>query len=84
VLVECPNVKDAGVYSGDLDGTEIVKAVVAPATGSFSVEELLAHCRSRLAPYKIPKSVIVAPEIPRDDNGKVIKARLTHLTKNVS
>ncbi len=84
VLVECPNVRDAGVYSGKLAGTEIVKAVVAPATEAFSVEELLAYCRSRLAPYKTPKSVILAPEIPRDDNGKVIKARLMHLTKNVS
>lgn len=42
-----------------------------------AAEELRALCRSRLAPYKVPKDVFVVEDFPRNTLGKVIKAQLS-------
>jgi fatty-acyl-CoA synthase len=39
-------------------------------------DELLAHCRGRLAAYKVPRAVRRVPEIPRTASGKALKGRL--------
>lgn len=38
---------------------------------------MIAHCRERLARYKCPATVVIAPDIPRTASGKVQK----HLLK---
>ena len=38
--------------------------------------ELLAHCRERLAPFKVPKTIHRLDVLPRTDTGKVARARL--------
>jgi 3-oxocholest-4-en-26-oate---CoA ligase len=49
-----------------------VTAVVslAPGMAAPSVEELRTHCAGQLADYKLPKAVVVAPEIVRSPSGK--------------
>ena len=49
-----------------------VTAVVSlrPGREAPKVEELRAHCAPHLADYKIPKAVVVAPEIVRSPSGK--------------
>jgi acyl-CoA synthetase (AMP-forming)/AMP-acid ligase II len=49
-----------------------VTAVVSllPGQPSPSLEELRAHCAPHLADYKVPKAMIVAPEITRSPSGK--------------
>jgi fatty-acyl-CoA synthase len=39
-------------------------------------EQLLAFCRERLAPYKVPKQVIFTDALPYSPYGKVQKATL--------
>jgi fatty-acyl-CoA synthase len=52
-------------------------AVVVPAPGTApSEEELIEHCRERLAGYKKPGAVIFAAELPRNAAGKVLKREL--------
>lgn len=46
-----------------------VKAVVV-TNGPVSAEELVAHCRERIAPYKRPKSVEFTAELPRRQGAK--------------
>ena len=41
--------------------------------GEVSSEELIAHARGRLAGYKVPKSVHVVDELPRNQSGKLLK-----------
>ena len=36
-------------------------------------EQILAHCESRLARYKLPKKFIFVEAIPRNPAGKVLK-----------
>ena len=40
--------------------------------------ELMAHCRARLAGFKVPKEFVRVRELPRNEAGKVLRARLRH------
>ncbi|MFD0854013.1 hypothetical protein ACFQ07_17380, partial [Actinomadura adrarensis] len=53
-------------------------AVVAPADPADppSQDEIIEHCRSRLASYKKPTSVRIADALPRNATGKIQKFRL--------
>jgi len=57
---------------------ETVKALVVPLPGheDVSAEELIAHCRDRLAHYKCPTSVELRDALPRTATGKLQKFRL--------
>ncbi|MDL5204853.1 o-succinylbenzoate--CoA ligase [Streptomyces sp. ALI-76-A] len=56
---------------------EVPRAVVVPRAGaSPDPDEVLASLAGRLAKYKIPKSVVIADELPRTASGKLLKARV--------
>lgn len=59
-----------GVPKGE--GSEMIKAFVVSNGRPVSSEELLAHCRRFLAPYKVPKKVEFRPELPRSIYGKTL------------
>ncbi|WP_328607935.1 acyl-CoA synthetase [Amycolatopsis sp. NBC_00345] len=80
-LVMHPKVADIAVFGlPHEDWGEEIKAVVQPAEGiSPSPEltsELLAYAATRLARFKLPRSVDYLDELPRDPNGKLYKRRL--------
>ncbi|MFF8908329.1 acyl-CoA synthetase [Streptomyces olivaceoviridis] len=54
---------------------EAVTAVVVPR-GEVTEEELIAHVKARLAPFKAPKRVLFAEELPRNASGKILKREL--------
>jgi acyl-CoA synthetase (AMP-forming)/AMP-acid ligase II len=35
--------------------------------------ELISYCRDKLANYKVPRSVVFVPSLPRNASGKVTK-----------
>lgn len=39
-------------------------------------EAVVAHCRAHLAPYKVPKSVIIRDELPKSPIGKILRKDL--------
>ena len=56
---------------------EAVTAVVVPRPGvSPTPEDLIAHARQRLAPYKVPKYVALADALPKNPSGKILKREL--------
>ncbi|MDO9713978.1 fatty acyl-CoA synthetase [Paracraurococcus lichenis] len=56
---------------------EAVVAVVVLRAGKLaSEEELVAHTRAVIAPYKVPKRVILADQLPRNTAGKLLKREL--------
>lgn len=56
---------------------EAIAAVVVLADGATVTEdELIAHARGGLAAHKVPKSVHVVPEIPKNASGKILKREL--------
>lgn len=44
--------------------------MVARAGYALTVEQIVAHARSRLAGYKVPKSVVLLGALPRLGSGK--------------
>ncbi|MBD0275027.1 MAG: long-chain fatty acid--CoA ligase [Acetobacteraceae bacterium] len=78
VLYRHPAVAEAAVIGvPDERWGEVGRAVVVPRPGAAPTEaELLAHCAASLARYKVPRSVVLADELPRSAVGKVHKPTL--------
>ncbi|MBA2342600.1 MAG: AMP-binding protein, partial [Thermoleophilaceae bacterium] len=75
-LLEHADVVDAAVASmPDPDWGEAVVAFVVLAE-SVPAAALRAHCRERLAPYKVPKVIEQVAGIPRNAGGKVLRGEL--------
>jgi len=56
---------------------EAVRAlVVRRARAEPTAQELIDHCRERIASYKKPKSVLFVDALPKLANGKVDKRAL--------
>jgi fatty-acyl-CoA synthase len=75
VIYELPDVREVAVIGmPDERWGERPVAVVALAEGSrLDLAALKAHCRSRLASFKVPKELIVRDHLPRNPSGKVLK-----------
>ena len=72
-----PAVLEAAVFGvPDERWGEAVHAVVVPRSAVTS-EELVAHCRTRIAAYKVPKRIDVTERsLPKSGAGKVLKRAL--------
>ena len=71
-------VEDVGVVGADdeLLGQVIRAVVVLKQGAALSEMQVKAHCRERLAPYKVPKFVEFLSELPRTATGKLQRFRL--------
>ncbi|MGY1736073.1 AMP-binding protein [Geodermatophilus sp. SYSU D00684] len=78
VLAEHPAVRESAVVGvPDEKRGETVKAFVSLRPGaSTTPEELIAHCRERMAAYKYPRSVVVLDELPKTVTGKILRREL--------
>ena len=78
-IYEHPAVYEAAVF-GVPDprlGEEVAAAVVLKPGATLTVEELQAHVRERLAPFKVPALVTFSTEqLPRTAAGKILKKDL--------
>ena len=57
-------------------GEAVTAAVVAEAGAALAEGDLIEAVRSRLSAYKVPKRVLLVPELPRNAMGKVRKELL--------
>ena len=77
-LYEHPAVLEAAVVGvPDERWGEAIKAVVVLKPGQTAgMEELIAHCRERLAHFKCPRSLEFVSSLPRTGSGKIAKKEI--------
>ena len=75
-ISELPAVAEVAVVGVD-DAVlgQVVKACIVRG-GELSADQVKAHCRARLAPYKIPKHVEFLAALPKTASGKVRRFEL--------
>ena len=79
VLERHPSVAEAvvGGIPHQRWGEQVTAWVVLRPGHRLDEEELVAHARTVLSPYKCPKRVFELESVPRNDLGKVLRAALT-------
>ena len=75
ILYSYPKILEAAVIGvPDEKWGESVKALIVLKGGQTSnQDEIVEHCRKRLAGFKIPSSVSFVPELPKNTSGKILK-----------
>ncbi len=75
VIYELPQVQEVAVIGlpDERWGERPVAVVVLSDGAALEFSDLLEHCRSRLASFKIPKQLLIRDRLPRNPSGKVLK-----------
>ncbi|WP_458687886.1 acyl-CoA synthetase [Nocardia tengchongensis] len=78
VLYEHPDVSEAAVVGiPHARWIEAVAAIVVARTGTApDAAAVIAHCKQRLAGYKVPKYVTFVEALPKNPSGKILKREL--------
>jgi acyl-CoA synthetase (AMP-forming)/AMP-acid ligase II len=82
VIAELPGIREVAVVGIDDDALgQVIKAfVVADEILPRAEDRIKAHCRARLAAYKIPRHITFVDALPRTASGKVRRVQLTEQT----
>jgi fatty-acyl-CoA synthase len=75
VIYELPAVREVAVVGmpDERWGEKPVAIIVLAENAALDLPALAAHCRSRLAGFKVPRELIVRDSLPRNPSGKVLK-----------
>ena len=78
VLYQLPQVAEAAIIGVPSEKWgEVGLAVLALKPGaSIELAELVSHCASRLAKFKVPSDLAIVEALPRNATGKVLKREL--------
>ncbi len=77
VLAAHPGVLEVVVIGVPSDTTgEAVKAFVVLKDPTVTEADLIAHCRTQLTPYKVPRSVAFRDSLPKSTVGKIFRKQL--------
>ena len=74
-LTSHPAVENCAVVGvpDEMWGEAVWASVVLRQGATASPQELIAHCKERLARYKAPKRIVIVPELPLSSVGKVLR-----------
>ncbi len=83
VLTNHPDVIAAGVVGrSDVSRGEVAVAFVELNEGAtFDEKALRSWCRKTIAQFKVPKSITVLEELPRNPTGKIMRRELTKMVE---
>jgi acyl-CoA synthetase (AMP-forming)/AMP-acid ligase II len=77
-ILELDGVEDVAVVGVDDErwGQAVAAAVVLTNSAQLTEDDVVAHCRTRLASFKKPNRVFFLAELPRTAGLKVARSRL--------
>jgi long-chain acyl-CoA synthetase len=78
-LASHPDVMEVAVFGIPHEhwGEAVHAVVVSASTSPLLTDELIAHCRARIAGFKVPKSIHLQTEpLPKSGPGKILKRSL--------
>lgn len=82
VLAMHPKVlESAALGVPDEKSGEVVKVFIVKKDPSLTEEEIIAHCRTNLTGYKVPKHVVFRTDLPKTNVGKILRRALRDDTK---
>ncbi len=77
VVASCPGVLECcAIGIPDEHSGEIVKVFIVSRDPSLTAETVIAHCRTLLTPYKIPRQIEFRRELPKTNVGKILRRAL--------
>nr|WP_026089399.1 MULTISPECIES: o-succinylbenzoate--CoA ligase [Bacillus] len=77
VLMKHPAVFEAGVTGiGDAKWGQVPVGFIVLSNKNVQVENLIEHCQSHLASYKVPKKMYIVDELPRNSSNKLLRRQL--------
>jgi long-chain acyl-CoA synthetase len=78
VLFEHPRVLEACTIGvpDPYRGETVKSFIVAKAGETITEDEITAHCKERLAAYKVPKQIALVDELPKSTVGKILRREL--------
>jgi long-chain acyl-CoA synthetase len=78
VIYAHPSVREVAVIgAADAYRGETVKAVLSLKPNcTITIDEILTHCRDRLAAYKVPRVIDVIADLPKNPGGKILRRAL--------
>jgi long-chain acyl-CoA synthetase len=83
VAAEHPGVLEvAAVAQPDANSGEVVALFVVKKDPNLTAEALIAHCRTELTGYKVPKHVYFRAELPKSNVGKILRRTLRDELRN--
>lgn len=73
ILYAHPDIREAAVVGepDDYRGENVVAYVALHPGREVTQEELRAHCRKRLASYKVPRKIYFVDDLPKTASGKI-------------
>jgi long-chain acyl-CoA synthetase len=82
-LTDHPDVIAAGVVgrNDESRGEVAVAYIELKEDATFDEHALRSWCRERIAPFKVPKSITVLTELPRNPTGKILRRSLMQLVE---
>jgi acyl-coenzyme A synthetase/AMP-(fatty) acid ligase len=76
VLCEHSEIVEAAVMGQPTGNNEEEAVAFIVARSEIAVGELVAHCRTRLTPHKVPRQFHFLPQLPKNTAGKIEKLAL--------
>lgn len=77
VIAKYKGVREVAVIGvDDPNSGEAVKAFIVKDEPSISSEDIIKYCHLHLTPYKIPKQIVFAKDLPKTNVGKILRRAL--------
>ncbi|MBT4427408.1 MAG: acyl--CoA ligase [Rhodospirillaceae bacterium] len=84
IVLELASVAEAAAIGvpDDIHGEAVVLCLALKPGAELSREDILAHCRARLAEAKVPQQIIVMAALPKTARGKMDRRALVDVWKS--